>query len=403
MFRYFWFIIKSAGEDFRRNKVRTFLTSLGILIGVSSVVLLTAFGLGLKAFIEGQFESLGTNLIIVFPGKIFENGQFRQGGAAVAVASFDERDLTTLKRIRSAQYVIPVFTKTLKIDGPEDSRFADVFISSADIFPARNLTASLGRVFERSDVEKRSKVVVMGPKIADKLFGDKSQAVGRTITIDSQGFRVVGVLDEKGGGGFGGPDFDSFVYMPYKSAASFNPDKKFIALYVKAKSKDLVETAKTETETLMLKRYNEDDFSLAEQTEILNAINSIFGVINIVLVGVAAISLVVGGIGIMNIMYVSVVERIREIGIRRAIGARKADILWQFLAEAVLLSLLGGILGLGFSYLIVLIVQRFFPAYINFESVALALGVSSGIGIIFGVFPAKKAADLSPIDAIRYE
>lgn len=153
----------------------------------------------------------------------------------------------------------------------------------------------------------------------------------------------------------------------------------------------------------MLKRYKGDDFSIAEQSEILDAVSSIFAVLNSVLVSIAAISLIVGGIGIMNIMYVSVIERVREIGIRRALGATRRDILAQFVTEAVLLSLFGGLLGLTLSFLIVLLVQKFFPAYINWQSVAIALGVSSAIGVIFGVFPARKASNLSPIDAIRYE
>lgn len=400
---YLLFLTKSAIDDFRRNKVRTFLTSLGILIGVSSVVLLMAFGLGLKVFIEQQFESLGTNLVIVFPGQIIQNGRFRQGGPAVSGVRFDERDLTALKRLRYAQYVVPIFTKTVKAQGGTTTEFTDIFLTTADIFPTRNLTTQNGHTFDRLDIEKRSKVTVIGPKIAEKLYGSADQALGKVVKLENQGFSIVGILTSKGGGGFGGPDFDSFMYIPYTAGTSFNPDKKIVAFYLKALDKSSIETLKGEAKARMLKRHKIDDFSIAEQTEILNAVSSIFSVINIVLVAIAAISLVVGGIGIMNIMYVSVVERIREIGIRRAIGARKKDILFQFLIEAIALSVFGGVAGLLFSFLIVLLIRRFFPAYINLQSIAIALGVSSAIGITFGVFPAKKAADLSPIDAIRYE
>lgn len=401
--QYIIFILKSALEDFQRNKVRTFLTSLGILIGVTSVVLLMAFGLGLKKYIADQFESLGTNLIIIFPGKVIQNGRFRQGGPPVSSVKFEEKDLYSLKKIKTAQYVVPVFTKTVKVENGGNSEISDLFSSNADIFPARNLEAEIGRVFDKNDVEKRNKEVVLGPKIAEKLFGMSEAAVDKIVKVENQGFRIIGILKSKGGGGFGGPDFDSFIYAPYKSTESFNPDKKFIAFYVKAINKESIEQTKKDIENIMLKRYNEDDFSIAEQTEILNAVSSIFAILNSVLVAIAAISLVVGGIGIMNIMYVSVVERIREIGIRRAIGATKADILYQFLSEAVALSLLGGSLGITISFIIILFVQKFFPAYIDNQSIVIALGVSSAIGIIFGVFPAKKAADLSPIDAIRYE
>ena len=223
------------------------------------------------------------------------------------------------------------------------------------------------------------------------------------IKVDSQNFKIQGVLGSKGGGGFGGPDLDSFVYMPHTTAQVFNPDKKFLAIIVKSKSDISIASAKDEISTALLKRYKVDDFSVIDQAELLGAIEGIFGMLNTVLVAIAAVSLVVGGIGIMNIMYVTVTERIKEIGIRRALGARTSDILLQFLVESVALSILGGFIGLALAFIIVYFMQSFFPAYIDLNSVLLALGVSSVIGVIFGVFPAKKAADLSPIDAIRNE
>ena len=200
-----------------------------------------------------------------------------------------------------------------------------------------------------------------------------------------------------------GPDFDSFIYMPYSAAISFNPSKTFFSLYVKAPNEKSIEPLKLAVEKTLVKRYDEGDFSVVEQTEILDAVTSIFAVLNNVLVLIGAISLVVGGIGIMNIMYVSVVERIKEIGIRRAIGATKRDILVQFLTESVLLSLIGGIGGILVSAVIVLLINQFFPAVISATSVLVAFGVSSLVGIVFGVFPARKAANMSPIEAIRYE
>jgi len=191
--------------------------------------------------------------------------------------------------------------------------------------------------------------------------------------------------------------------MPYKTAFTFNPEKKFYAISVKAENDKVIPFVKEEMKNLLLRFYKEDDFSVIEQTEILNAVSSIFAIINAILVAIAAISLVVGGIGIMNIMYVSVIERVREIGIRRSFGATGKDVLLQFLCEAILLSFLGGLIGLVASIIIVAVIRRFFPAYIDSATVVIALGVSSVIGIIFGVFPAKRAADLSPIEAIRYE
>jgi len=399
---HFIFVVKSAFEDFSRNKGRTFLTSLGIVIGVLSVVILIAFGLGLKKYINDQFQSLGSNIIRVVPGQILKGGSFSSTGS-MSTIRFDFRDVLKLQRVKSAEYVIPVVTRSISVSMGKGVEPATLYASTADISVALNLNAHYGDIFTKSEVEKRSRIVVIGPKIAAKLFGSEEVSLGKTIKIDNQNFKVQGILEAKGGGGFGGPDLDSFIYMPHTTAQVFNPDKKFYAIIVKSKSDISIATAKDEIKTALLKRYKEDDFSVIDQAELLGAVESIFGMLNTVLVAIAAVSLVVGGIGIMNIMYVTVTERIKEIGIRRALGARASDILLQFLVESVALSILGGLMGLGLAYLIVFFIQSVFPTYIDLNSVMLALGVSTVIGVVFGVFPAKKAADLSPIDAIRNE
>jgi len=399
---YFLFIIKSALEDFKRNKIRTFLTSLGILIGVSSVVLLIALGLGLRAYIQQQFNSLGSNIIYVIPGNIKNRSGFR-GGPPTSSISFDDKDVTTLRRIRNVKAVAPLFSKSILVKGDIDEEYYELIASSVDIFEILNLEIEYGSPFTRSDADRGSKVTVLGPKVAEKLFGSSIKALGKTVHIGEQGFKVIGISKAKGGGGLGTPSMDEHLYAPFKSTLALNQSKKYLAIYVQAANEVTIPTVKGDAQKDLSKRYKKDDFSVAEQKEILDIINSIFGILNTILVAIAAISLIVGGVGIMNIMYVSVVERIREIGIRRAMGAEKKDILYQFLAEAILLSGLGGALGLFFSWIIVLLLQTQFPAYIDAQTVATALGVSSGVGIIFGVFPAKKAADLSPIEAIRYE
>lgn len=399
---YIIFILKSALFDFSRNKGRTFLTSLGILIGVLSVLLLVSFGLGLQRYIDQQFESLAPNLLRVIPGKILQGGSFRGGPGSIGGIRFDEKDITKLNRINSLEYVLPWMTKTITVSGGGNSEVYDYIASTEKMFSAINIEAEFGGLFTKADLNKRAKVAVIGPKTAVKLFGTTENALGNKIKIENQNFKVIGIAKSKGGGSLGA-DFDSYIYIPYKTAFVFDPDKKFAAIVTKVKDGKNTSLTKGEIEKELLKRYNEDDFSVIEQTELLSAITSIFGVVNTVLVAIAAISLLVGGIGIMNIMYVTVTERIKEIGIRRAIGARKSDILYQFLVESVILSLFGGIAGLIIAYIIVFFIQSAFPAYINAQTVALALGVSSVIGVVFGVFPAKKAADLHPIEAIRYE
>jgi len=396
------FTLKTAFVDFSRNKIRTLLTSLGILIGVASVVLLTAFGLGLKNYIKNRFESLGTNLIFVLPGNVLKGGM-RPGGGMIGGVNFDEKDVKRLQRIKYAADVVPVFIKTITASAMGQSEIADLYATTANIFKVRNLEIDKGKVFTKSDVQRKNKVVVIGPKIAEKLYSIPNLALNRQIRIEKTGFKIIGILKPKGGGGFGGPDFDSFIYMPYKTAYLFNPSKTFFAIYLQAKTQSEIPLLKQQTKEILLRRYKEDDFSVKEQTEILNTVTSIFSILNSILVAIGAVSLIVGGVGIMNIMYVSVIERIKEIGIRRAVGATKKDILFQFLSESVILSIFGGVLGIAVSYIIVYFIQRFFPAYIDIKSIIIALSVSSIIGIVFGVLPAKKAADLSPIDAIRYE
>lgn len=399
---YFVFVTKSAIEDFSRNKVRTLLTSLGILIGVLSVVLIVAFGLGLKKSINEQFESLGSNQLILFPGQVVQNGRF-QGGSGLGSTRFDEKDLQKLKRIREMKYVVPQQTQPVTVTANGNTKGATLFMSAADYFPSRNLEAIEGKFFTSEDNDKRKKVVVLGFNIAEDLFDTVDNAVGKKIKAENQTYSVIGVLNKIGGGGFGGPDLDGYIYLPYKTGFTFNTEKKFISIIIIPEAEVSTEEGKKLIDEVMLKRYKEDDYSIVELAEIQRAVTDIFGILNTVLAGIAAISLLVGGIGIMNIMYVTVSERVKEIGVRRALGARQNDILVQFIIEAVILSVFGGLLGILLAWLIVLGVQSIFPAYISIESVALALGVSSGIGIVFGVFPARKASMLSPIEAIRYE
>lgn len=396
-FRNITYLISVSVADFRRDKIRTALTSLGIMVGVLSVVMLIALGLGLKNYIQKQFQNMGANLILVLPGQGISGGGF--GAGLVGGAEFDEKDIASLRRIEGLQYVVPAVFKSIVVGAGTEEKNGYLLGVNEEYFDLIGTKILAGEYFTKVEVGNRSKVAVLGFNLADQLFDRPADAVSRTIRVQGVRLRVVGVNEKTGDN-----EQDRAVIMPYTATfGSLNPNKTFWSIYLGVPSEDAVGSVKDEAEQALLRRYDADEFEISEQAEILSTINQIFGVINLVLVAIGSISLVVGGIGIMNIMYATVTERTKEIGIRRAIGATKRDILSQFLTESVLLSALGGMIGLILAIIIVLIVRIWFPVALNFTAVVVAIGVSSAIGIFFGVFPAKKAADLSPIDAIRYE
>ena len=391
-------LFKAAVEDFKRNKVRTALTSLGIMIGVMSVVLLIALGLGLKNYIEGQFNSMGANLIMIMPGSGFGGGG-GFGGMVGAGIDFDEKDVNSLVRLSNVKYVIPVFFKSTGVEAGGEKKTAYIMGVNEDFFSLMNKKVIGGELFTKSDVMAGSKVAVIGYTLADNLFDRPEDAVGKTIRFENLRIKTIGVSEKSGDN-----EMDNSVMIPYKTTyGSLNPKKTFWSIYIGVESKENVDSVKASAKEALLKRYKTDDFSVTDQTELLSTVNQIFGVINTVLIAIGSISLIVGGIGIMNIMYATVTERTKEIGIRRAIGATQKDILLQFLTESLILSVFGGVLGLLFATLIVFIVRFFFPASINLFSVVITIAISSAIGIFFGVFPARRAARLTPIEAIRYE
>jgi len=394
-------LFSAALADFKRNKVRTLLTSLGIMIGVFSVIMLIALGLGLKNYIQDQFEGLGTNLIIVFPGNAFseEGGLSNFGPGFAGGADFDEKDLVNLRKISLLEYIVPGFFKSTIIKAGKEKNTGYIMGVNHEYFPAMNLEIIAGQAFTEKHNRQRSKIGVIGYTLAENLFDDPLRALGETVQFNRQRIKIIGVAEKTGD-----REQDTSILMPYKSTfGTLNPDKTFMFLYLGVHDEANVDLAQEKVKQTLLKRYDEEDFSVTEQTELLSAINQIFNIINSILIAIGSISLLVGGIGIMNIMYASVTERTKEVGIRRAIGATQKDILLQFLTESTILSLIGGLLGLLLATLIVIAIHKLFPASINLLAVIIALTVSSVIGIFFGVFPARRAAKLSPIEAIRYE
>ena len=397
-------LLKSSVRSILKNKSRTILTSLGIIIGVTSVILLTSIGNGLKSYINQQFESLGANSVFIYPGQIFsESGGFSNSGGMVA-NNFTQKDVSNIQRKFKNFIVMPTNVAFADLSSSKATK-KSVEIAGTDYLygPNNNLNPSPqnGRWFSKEEEEKKTPVIVLGYEIANKLF-PSGNALGKKVVAKGKNLKVIGVLDKKGGG-MSGTSLDDHVFVPISVAFDISGNENINAIFVKVPNKDLIEPAKKDLKKFMLEKYNEDSFSVFDSSQLLSSINSIISVLTIALSGIAAISLVVGGIGIMNIMLVSVTERTREIGLRKAVGAYPQAILIQFLIEAIILSCLGGLIGIILGFLGTLAINSFFPAKITISSILLAFGVSSAVGIIFGVAPARKASKLSPIEALRYE
>lgn len=397
-------LIRSSIRSVLKNKSRTLLTSLGVIIGVTSVILLTSIGNGLTIFVNQQFESLGSNTIFVSPGKIFnDKGGFSSERGSMLSTSFTEKNISDLKRGLKTNLVMPMKTIGVEVKSTADKKTSTVIGTNYLYGPNNNSAPSAGngRWFTKEEEDKKSDVVVLGATIAQDLF-PSGNALNKKIILKSKNVKIIGINDKKGSS-FGGPSVDEYIFAPFGLAADIAGDQKIQQIVIKAPSKTQIESTKEKTKEILLKSYDKDAFSVFDSAQLLSSINSIIGTLTIALTGIAAISLVVGGIGIMNIMLVTVSERTREIGLRKAIGAYPRAILLQFLFEAIILSGLGGLIGIILGSLGTMAINNIFPAQVTLGSILLAFGVSFAVGIIFGVAPARKASQLSPIEALRYE
>jgi putative ABC transport system permease protein len=409
---------KTAIRSLTHGKMRSVLTMLGIVIGIASVIILMSIGQSAQDLILNQVQSIGSNLIIIIPGAP-SNGKFSPPASAqgVIITSLQQRDVDALGREPSIDLAVPEVRGQANVVYGNNNKTASFTGSTADFFAVSNLAkVSEGQTFSKSDVDSGNHVVVIGPDLAQTLFGSASDPINKIIRVKDISFRVVGVLDKGGTGAFG-VDIGNLVVMPISVAQKqLLGINYFNVVIVQANAAYDVDFVKSRITFIVQQDHgitdpNKDDFSIETQADILSILGSITSILTLFLAAIASISLVVGGIGIMNIMLVSVTERTREIGLRKAVGATNSDILKQFLIESVLLTSAGGVIGIGTGAgivgLVYLVLSTFFSIGWVFafplSSVVLALVVSGVAGIAFGIYPARQAARKNPIDALRYE
>jgi putative ABC transport system permease protein len=405
--------VRNAFRALIANKLRTALTMLGIVIGVSSVVALLAIGTGAQAAITGQVQGLGSNLISIIAGKPSNS----QPGQVNTLARLTLRDAEQLTDLSGVAAVAPQYRSSMRLTNQGNQAIVPV----TGIVPDYNLIhveeVELGRFLEASDTSTKARTVVLGSRTATDLFGELDP-IGQPIKINGVLFTVVGVLKSKGGSGGFGMTRDTAAYVPLVTAytklvgadAVVGGDRLVSMIEVSALDEANIDTALSAVDDALRRAHKlsadaDNDFTAISQTDLLSATATITGIMTVFLGAISGISLVVGGIGVMNIMLVSVTERTKEIGLRKAVGARRRDILYQFLTETVTLSLFGGIIGIlvGAGIAALVNLTGVITTRVSIESIVLAFGFSAAVGIFFGIYPANRAAGLRPIEALRYE
>ena len=400
-------LLKVAAESIARNKMRSLLTMLGIVIGVAAVIVMVAIGNGASQQIESAIKGMGTNVIMIMPTST------THAGASSGAATYSKLTVADAMKIKREATLVaaisPVVVTEAQVIGGSGNWKTRINGVTTDFFHIRDWNTSTGEIFTDADVRSGRKVALLGATVAQRLFAS-DDPIGAHIQIGRVPFIVVGILRSKGGGGRGG-DEDDVVVMPYTTAQTrLKGDVDIGHMYASAFSASQMPAAQEEIASILrdshkLKPGAEDDFFLRNQVEIIQAMGSTTRTMSALLAAIASISLLVGGIGIMNIMLVSVTERTHEIGIRMAIGARGADILSQFLVESIALSLMGGVVGLAGGYVGAAVLRRVmgWPVAMPVSAVLIAVGFSAAVGVFFGLYPARKAAALNPIEALRYE
>lgn len=396
------------------NKVRSSLTILGIVIGIGSVIAMIAIGQGAQASIQSNIQSIGSNLIIVTPGVQRGPGVTISGGQGSS-QTLVMADVDALKKqVTLAKAIDPELSRRFQVTAKGTNTNTQVVGTDSNYPAVRNVAIDSGSFITDQQVTDLAKVAVLGPSVRDDLFGSGADVVGETIRIKGINFKIIGLTKGKGGSGFANQD--DFIFIPVSVAQHYlvGPNaegQSYVStISLSAQSANDMATVQQQVTQILMQRHNITnsqalDFTVQNQADIVAAASSVTGIFTILLASIAGISLLVGGIGIMNMMLTTVTERTREIGLRKAIGAHKADISLQFLIEAMMLTFIGGILGVLLGWLLAWLVTKFagVNTSISVSSVLLAFGVSAGIGIVFGYYPARRAAKLNPIEALRYE
>lgn len=397
--------ISVAITSLKVNKLRSALTILGVIIGVAAIIAMIAIGEGAKSQVTESIKSLGTNLLIIYPG------QFRRG-PGMGILSHKElklEDALAIKeKVSSVLEVTPELRKVARVEFENMSTETSIIGALPSFLKVRNYQLERGRNFFEEEIRGKKKVCILGAEVIKNLFGEYDP-IGKVIKIARHNFTVIGTLKEKGTQMMGNPDDVIFIPLTCAQRRIFGRDI-LSTIYVQTKDESVIDIAQEEITYLLRQRHNlkekdEDDFTIRSQKEMLQTMQSVLGTFTMLLASIAVVSLVVGGIGIMNIMLVSVVERTREIGIRKALGATPYDIMRQFLIEAVILSLTGGIIGIILGIVATKMIASIagWITVIRIQSILLAFLFSVSVGIFFGFYPAKKASDLKPIEALRYE
>jgi len=387
--------LKTALTSLLTNKLRTFLTMLGVIIGVFAVVALVSLVGGVENFIVDRFNAIGSNLIFISPGNV---GFGQDPAISFTKKTLEEKHVTLIaealgERIAGVTPSIRVIKKTHYKD---KDFLAIITAANADIVNLFGTETIEGRFFNKEEVKNKEKVVILAPNVKKELFGE-GVAVGREIKIQGTHFKVIGMSEDEGG-----PSNDR-IFMPYTTAQDVFDIDSITNIVTKARNPSEVESVAAEIEHTLIQELDKNDFTVIMQKDILNSIQDILGVLSIILAAIAGISLVVGGIGIMNIMLVTVNERIKEIGLRKALGATNFDIGSQFFIESIIISVLGGILGLCISWSLTIAIRSIIRAEITVWAILLSLGFSVAIGTIFGTYPAIKASKKDPIEALGHD